>query len=83
MWAKVSRRDCDSFMSSRRLAGVQRSPEATAAADAERSAAAVLRSVAYAEGARENDALWHVIEGPGLSPAGSLPEDDVPEPDYE
>ena len=83
MWAKVTRSDCDAFMATRRLAGVQRTPQASAAAEADRLASVALRSEASAEGSRSNASLWHTIEGPGLSPAGSLPEDDVPELDYE
>lgn len=29
------------------------------------------------EADRSNPALWHTLQGPGLAPAGSLPEDEV------
>lgn len=84
LWAKVSRQDCDTFMSTRRLAGVQRS--GGSGGDGPLNAklrAAVAGKVggAGSGGDAESGGGWHKLEGPGLSPAGSLAEEDAPDPE--
>ena len=91
LWAKVPRQDCDAFMAARRLAGVQRSGGGTggtsggAAADGKPATDAGSGGAddeSYAAGvSREGMAGWHKLFGPGLSPSGTLPEDEAPDPD--
>ena len=72
LWAKVPHQDCDAFMTSRRLAGVKRSPAAVAAAEGAK---------VKGEAGDGDAAQWHKLEGPGLSPSGSLPDDEAPDVD--